>query len=328
MNTETLDALVSHESGHDASSMADKIVIIGGGIMGQGIAQTAARKGLEVLLIEVDEEALNIALHSISETLDREIEKWALTASEKKSIISRIKGSVNYADITDQVFLIEAIPEKLELKHQLFHELELHCIPEAILITNTSTLSITELASGITRPDRVIGMHFLSPVPKVKVVELVRGVHTSNTTFQKALQLAARLERTAVEVFESPGYVTTRVIVPMINEAVHVLMEGIASAEDIDTSLRLGYELNIGPLAMADRMGLDTLLSWLDTLFRDLGDTKYRPCPLLRMMVRARLLGVKSRQGFFRYDEEGRMEPGSGLTTAALDRFLSVRKER
>jgi len=328
MEAETLDSLVARSNRNEPAGATDKIVIVGGGIMGQGIAQTAARKGLEVLLVEVDEEALRHALEGISETLDREIEKWALTASEKKGILSRIKGTVNYSDITDQVFLIEAVPERLDLKQALFHELEQHCVPEAILITNTSTLSITELASGTTRPDKVIGMHFLSPVPKVKVVELVRGVHTSTQTFQRSLQLASRLERSAIEVFESPGYVTTRVIVPMINEAIHVLMEGVASADDIDTALRLGYELNIGPLAMADRMGLDTLLTWLDTLFRDLGDQKYRPCPLLRMMVRAGLLGAKTGQGFFRYDEEDRIEPGSGLTTAALDRFLSVRKER
>jgi 3-hydroxybutyryl-CoA dehydrogenase len=328
MQAETLDSLVAKQATTEPAASADKLVIIGGGIMGQGIAQVAAKRGLDVLLLEIDEEALQHALDGIAETLDREIEKWALTESEKKGILSRIKGSVNYTDITDQIYLIEAVPERLDLKQALFRELELHCVPEAILITNTSTLSITELAAAMARPERVIGMHFLSPVPKVKVVELVRGVHTTNLTFQKALVLAEKLERTAIEVFESPGYVTTRVIVPMINEAVQVLMEGVASAEDIDTALRLGYELNVGPLSMADRMGLDTLQSWLDTLFRDLGDQKYRPCPLLRMMVRAGLLGAKTGQGFFRYDEEGRAEPGSGLTTAALDRFLSVRKER
>lgn len=326
MCADTLDSLVSRKDTSDSSSL-DKVVIIGGGIMGQGIAQSAARRGLEVLLIEIDEEALNQSLAAIGETLDREIEKWALTASEKKGILARIKGTTAFSDITDQVFLIEAVPERFELKQPLLRELELHCSPEAILITNTSTLSITELASVTQKPERLIGMHFLSPVHKVKVVELVRGVRTSNQTFHKALQLAAKLDRSAIEVFESPGYVTTRVITPMINEAIHVLMEGVASAEDIDTALRLGYELNYGPLAMADKMGLDTLLSWLDTLFRDLGDQKYRPCPLLRMMVRAGLLGVKTGHGFFRYDEEGRVVPGSGLTTAALDRFLSVRKE-
>jgi len=328
MKAESLDTLVSRSSGNEETGAPDRIVVVGGGVMGQGIAQTASRKGLEVLLLEVDEIALKHALAAIEETLDRDIEKWALTASEKKSILARIKGTTNYNDITDQIYLIEAVQERFELKREVFHDLERHCLPEAILITNTSTLSITELASATSRSDRVIGIHFLNPVQKVKVVELVRGVHTSNSTFQKAMKLATKMEMTAIEVFESPGYVTTRVIVPMVNEALHVLMEGVASAEDIDTALRLGYELNIGPLAMADRIGLDTLLDWLDTLFRDLGDPKYRPCPLLRMMVRAGLTGLKSGQGVFRYDDDGRLVPGSGLTTTALDRFLSVRKER
>lgn len=327
MSTETLESLMARQPAAASTESGDKLVIVGGGTMGQGIAQTAARKGLEVLLIEVNEQELAHSLGGISETLDREIEKWALTESEKKGIMARIKGSVTYDEVTDQIYLIEAIPEQLGLKQALFRELEPHCVPEAILITNTSTLSITELASATKRPDKVIGMHFTSPVPKVRVVELVRGVRTSNQTFQKALSLASKLERSAIEVFESPGYVTTRVIMPMVNEAVQVLMEGVASAEDIDNALRLGYELNHGPLAMADKIGLDTVLRWLDTLFHDLGDPKYRPCPLLRMMTRAGLHGVKSGQGFFRYDEEGRTIPGSGLTTTALDRFRSVRKE-
>lgn len=328
METETLASLVSPKSGNGNSGADGRLVIVGGGTMGQGIAHSAASKGLEVLLIEVDEDALKHSLNCINEAIDREIEKWALTTSEKKSILSRIKGTVNFSDVTDQLFLIEAVPERLEVKQHLFRELEKYCSPEAILITNTSTLSITEIASSLAHPEKLIGMHFLSPVPKVRVIELVRGVQTSNQTFQKAMGFAAKLDLSSIEVFESPGYVTTRVIVPMINEAIQVLMEGVASAEDIDTALRLGYELTYGPLTMADRMGLDTLQSWLETLFRDLGDLKYRPCPLLKMMVRAGLLGVKTGHGFFGYDDEGRPMPGSGLTTAALDRFMSVRKER
>lgn len=326
MNVDTLDSLVGRSSDQQKPPDTDRLVIIGAGTMGQGIAQVAARKGIDILLLELSEESLAAAIGSIAETLDREIEKWALTASEKKAILSRIKGSIDFNDITDQIYFIEAIPESLEAKQNLFHQLEQHCTQEAILITNTSTLSITELASATTRPDRVIGIHFLNPVPKVSVVEIVRGVHTSDITYQKALAFASKLERSAIEVFESPGYVTTRVLMPMVNEAIQVLMEGVASAEDIDTAIRLGYELNTGPLAMADQIGLDTVLKWLDTLFRDLGDTKYRPCALVRMMVRAGLLGVKSGQGFFKYDDEGRQIPGSGLTSTALDRFKLVRR--
>ncbi len=327
MFEETLDTLVTKQAIDDKSSPCNKLVVIGAGTMGQRIAQAAAQKGADILLLDLSEESIVSAIASITETLDHEIEKWALTASEKKTILSRIKGSVDFNSITDQIYFIEAIPESLQLKQNLFRELELHCDPEAILITNTSTLSITELAASTQRPDKVIGMHFLNPVPKVSVVEIVRGVHTSDYTYHRALSLASKLERTAIEVFESPGYVTTRVIMPMVNEAIQVLMEGVASAEDIDTAIRLGYELNNGPLEMADKIGLDTVLKWLDTLFHDLGDTKYRPCPLVRMMVRAGFLGVKSGQGFFRYDDEGRMIPGSGLTSTALDRFRKVRKQ-
>jgi len=327
MKEESLEMLVTRNSSEEKASDCDKLVVLGAGTMGQRIAHAAAQKGMDILLLDVSKEALDGAIASITETLDHEIEKWALTASEKKAVLSRIKGSIEFNDVTDQIYFIEAIPESIELKQNLFRELETHCIPEAILITNTSTLSITELASATKRPDKVIGMHFLNPVPKVSVVEIVRGVHTSDDTYHKALALASKLERSAIEVFESPGYVTTRVIMPMVNEAVQVLMEGVASAEDIDTAIRLGYELNNGPLAMADKIGLDTVLKWLDTLFRDLGDTKYRPCPLIRMMVRAGFLGVKTGQGFFKYDEDGKMMPGSGLTSTALDRFRTVRKQ-
>jgi 3-hydroxybutyryl-CoA dehydrogenase len=291
--------------------------------MGQGIAVSAARRGIEVLLIEKDEDLLKQSVAEISESLGREIVRWAMTESEKKAIMSRIKGAVDFSQIKNQQYIIEAIPENLDLKKRLFARLDSHCAPEAIFITNTSTLSITELASGTVRSDRVIGMHFLNPVTKVPMVELVRGLKTSVETFRMALALAEKLERTAIEVYESPGYVTTRVMMPLVNEAIQVLMEGVASAEDIDTALRLGYELPHGPLAMADQIGLDLVLNWLETLFRDLGDTKYRPCPLLRMLVRAGHLGVKTGQGFFRYDSEGRMIPGSGQTAAAYQRFHS-----
>lgn len=290
--------------------------------MGQGIAVSAARRGIEVLLIEKDDESLQRSLTELAEGLTREIARWAMTESEKKAIMSRIHGAIEFDDIAEQLYILEAVAENLEAKRRVFAELDAHCCPEAIFITNTSTLSITELASATGRSDRVIGMHFLNPVSKVQMVELVRGLNTSVDTFHKALALAERLERTAIEVYESPGYVTTRVMMPLVNEAIQVLMEGVASAEDIDTAIRVGYELPHGPLAMADQIGLDLILNWLETLFRDLGDSKYRPCPMLRMLVRAGNLGVKTGQGFFRYDSEGRMVPGSGQTAAAYKRFL------
>ncbi len=327
MKDELLEMLVG-KSGPSANTLDhDKLVVVGAGTMGQRISHAAATKGMDVLLVDVSQDALDAASNNIKETLDHEIEKWALTTSEQKALLSKIKFTTDFNQIANQIYIIEAIPESIELKQNLFRELENHTISEAILITNTSTLSITELASATRCPDKVIGMHFLNPVPKVSVVEIVRGVHTSDETYHKALALASKLDRSAIEVFESPGYVTTRVIMPMVNEAVQVLMEGVASAEDIDIAIRLGYEMNNGPLAMADKIGLDTVLVWLDTLFHDLGDTKYRPCPLIRMMVRAGFLGVKSGQGFFRYDDDGEMIPGSGLTSTALDRFRTVRKQ-
>ncbi len=325
MSTDKLDNLIDSDYQAQPSEAAlDSLVVIGGGTMGQGIAISAAKRGIEVLLIEKNDEVLKRSLEEISENLNREIAHWAITESEKNAILSRIKGGVDFTEISNQQYFIEALPEKLDLKRTIFNRLDQHCIAEAIFITNTSTLSITELASATERPDRVIGMHFLNPVPKVKVVELVRGLNTSVATFHKALALAERLERTAIEVFESPGYVTTRVMMPLVNEAIEVLMEGVASAEDIDTAIRLGFELPHGPLAMADAIGLDLVLNWLETLFHDLGDLKYRPCPLLRMLVRAGNLGVKTGQGFFRYDQEGVMIPGSGQTAAAYERFLKT----
>lgn len=289
--------------------------------MGQGLTQLAAQKGLEIVLVEKDEENLKRSLHDIEETLDREIERWALTVSEKRSILSRIHGSYNLQDLKDISIIVEAVPENIELKKSLFRSLEELCDKDCIFITTTSTLSITELASVLKNPEIVIGMHFLTPVTKVKMVELVRGLKTSQQTFQKALNIAHKLERTPIEVFESPGYVTTRVMLPLTNEAIQVLMEGVASAEDIDLAMKLGYDLPMGPLEMADRMGLDTLLTWMEILFRDLGDPKYRPAALLRMLVRAGHLGVKNGQGFFRYDQEGRLIPNSGQVVTTFQKF-------
>lgn len=301
------------------------LVIVGGGTMGQGITISAAKKGIEVLLIEKDEKSLKRSLAEMNDDLDREIVRWALTEGEKKSILSRIKGEVGYQSISpNHVFILETISENIDQKKELLTQLDSVCSPEAILITNTSTISITELASATSRPDRFIGVHFLNPVPKVRLVELVRGLNTSLDTFNKALQLVGKLEATPIEVFESPGYVTTRVMMPLVNEAIQVLMEGIASAEDIDKAIRIGYDLPWGPLEMADRIGLDSILYWLEKMFTDLGDTKYKPCPMLRMLVRAGNLGLKTKRGFYSWDNEERVIPGSGQRAAAYERFLDI----
>jgi len=318
MSKENLINLVESDASKGDNQFLDNIVIVGGGTMGRGITIVAAKRGIEVLLIEKNEASLNRSLGKIADNLDQEISRWAMTESEKKAILSRVRGVVEFSEITNQQLVIEALNEDFDLKKAVFKELDNYCQDQSILITNTSTLSITELASETGRPDKVIGMHFLSPVPKIKLIEIVKGLNTSKDTFQKAIALARRLERTPIEVFESPGYVTTRVLMPLVNEAIQVLMEGVASAEDIDTAIRIGYEIPTGPLAMADNIGLDQVLRWMETLFHDLGDSKYRPCPLLRMLVRAGHLGVKTNQGFFKYDEEGKIIAGSGQKSSSV----------
>ncbi len=286
--------------------------IVGGGTMGQGIAIACAGAGLDVLISERNAELAERCVTGIDEALDRDIAKWRHTASEKKAILARLRTFTELAALRASQLVVEAVPEDMALKAAIFAELDRVCPPENILATNTSTLSVTEIATRTGRPDRVIGLHFLNPVPQVPLVEVVRGLATSDETFSTAREFVRLLGKTGVEVFEYPGYVTTRVILPFLNEAMHVVMEGVASAEAVDTSMRLGYGLPVGPLALADRMGLDEVMRWMQHLFEELGDLKYRPCPLIRKMIRAGHLGVKSGKGFFEYDENGQMKPSRG----------------
>jgi len=283
----------------------NRIVIIGAGVMGRGIAESIASTGTDVIILDRTAQRAETGIEKIGENIDREIEKWGLTKSDKKAILSRIAPSTDLQVAKLAYLIIETIPEKLRLKKELFQRLDDLCPHETVFITNAATISISELASVTSRADRFIGMHFLHPVTKIPVVEIIRGLKTSDTTYQVACEFADLLGKTPVQVFEYPGYVTTRVIVPLLNEAIHVLMEGVASAEDIDTAMKLGYGFNTGPLALADQMGLDVVMSWLENLLSELSEHKYNPCPLLRKMVRAGYLGVKSGQGFFRYDEDG-----------------------
>jgi len=280
--------------------------VVGAGMMGQGIVQSAAQAGINVVFREVSDEKVNEAIGEIEKALDLEIERWGLTKTEKTVILSRIRGTTSYEDLRGAPLVIEAVPDNLERKSAVFRDLDAAMPPEVVLVTNTSSLSITQLAAVTNRPERVVGMHFLPPVPKRPLVEVVRGLHTSDETARLAKEFASEIKKTAVEVFEYPGFITTRVILPFLNEAMHVVMEGIASASDVDIAMRLGYNFPMGPLEMADRIGLDEVLVWMEQLFRELGDLKYRPCPLLRKMVRAGHVGVKTGKGFFAYDERGR----------------------
>lgn len=289
----------------------DKIVVIGAGTMGQGIARAIAETGTEVVLNDLTEEILKKSLSFLSDSLDRDIEKWGITKSEKKAILSRVKGSTDVNVVKKARVVIEAIPESLEMKRDLFAQLDGLCPPETVFISNTSTLSISQLASATQRPDRVIGMHFLTPVHKIPMVELVRGLKTSTETYKFTQDFAVKLNKTPIPVNEYPGYVTTRIIVPFLNEAMHVLMEGISSAEEIDNAMKLGFGFHMGPLALADLMGLDEVMAMMENLLKELSEHKYNPCPLLRKMVRAGHLGVKTRQGFFVYDEDGNRVEGA-----------------
>ena len=280
--------------------------VIGLSVMGQGIAETVAGAGIEVIGVEKTDKSLKAGLDGLSKAMDHEIKRWGKTASEKRAVISRVKGTTNLAELKGCEIIIEAVDENFEMKRQLIEAFYSIGKEDAVFISNTATLSLSKLAQSSKRPDRIIGMHFLNPVPQVPLVEIVRGMKTSDETFLLVRSFARRIGKTPVEVFEYPGFITTRTILPMLNEAMHVLMEGIAKAEDIDIAMKLGYGMKAGPLEMADAMGLDEVLMWMETLFHELGEPRYRPCPLLRRMVRERRLGKKVGEGFFKYNEDGK----------------------
>jgi 3-hydroxybutyryl-CoA dehydrogenase len=298
------DLLKSSPKVDDQNSIKE-IAIIGAGVMGQGLAQTFSSAGLDVLLIEKNEKQLKHSKAVLTESMDREINRWAMTKSEKKAILSRIIWDINLDKIGDRDLIIEAVDEDFDLKVNIFTQLDKKARPDCIFVSNSSTLSLTKISEKTSRPDKMIGLHFLNPVPKIPVVEVVKCLHTSTETVAKVKTFISNIGKTPVEVYEYPGFVTTRAIVPLLNEAMHILLEGIATAKDIDTAMKLGYNFQMGPLEMADSMGLDEVLAWMETLWNTLGEPRYRPCPILRKLVRERKLGKKSGEGFYKYDENG-----------------------
>lgn len=277
------------------------IGVIGAGTMGAGIAQVCAQVGFKVVMRDIAEKFVNNGLNIISKNLDREVKKNRLSQEDANAITGRILGTVNLADLAECDFIIEAVIEQMSLKKELYQELDKICPASTVFATNTSGLSITEMASYTSRANKFVGMHFFNPAPVMKLVEVVKGAMTDEETYQTTVELAKQLGKDPITVNEAPLFVVNRILVPMINEAIYTLMEGVASAEDIDKGMRLGANHPIGPLALADLIGLDVTLLVQETLYQETGDSKYRPCPLLRKMVRAGHLGRKTGRGFFNY---------------------------
>jgi 3-hydroxybutyryl-CoA dehydrogenase len=270
--------------------------------MGRGIAQVAASAGLEVVMVDAFAELAESGRAEVAAQLDRLVGKGKLAAGERDAAVRRLRAGRDAGDLAEVDFVVEAAAENAAIKEQIFGDLARACRPDAILATNTSSISITSLAARAERPQRVIGMHFMNPVPLMKLVEIIRGLGTSEETYQATRALAERLGKTTVLSRDIPGFIVNRVLMPMLNEACFALYEGIASAEDIDQAIHLGLNHPLGPLALVDLIGLDTTLSILEVMHRDLGDSKYRPCPLLRQYVAAGWLGRKTGRGFYRYD--------------------------
>jgi 3-hydroxybutyryl-CoA dehydrogenase len=283
--------------------MADHIVVIGAGQMGNGIAHVFAQSGFSVTMVDVSAAVLERGRGTITKNLERQVKKGALPASAPEEILGRLSVSTDPGAAADASLVVEAASEDPALKYELFSRLDRVAAPDAILASNTSSISITEIAHHTGRPERVVGMHFMNPVPVMKLVEIIRGLATSDETTRTVVDLARKLGKTPVEANDYPGFISNRILLPMINEAVYCLMEGVGTAEAIDQVMTLGMNHPMGPLALADLIGLDTCLAILEVLHTELGDPKYRPCPLLRKYVAAGWLGRKTKRGFHNYSD-------------------------
>jgi 3-hydroxybutyryl-CoA dehydrogenase len=280
----------------------ETVGIVGAGTMGNGIAHVCAKAGCNVILVEVEQRFLDRGLATVARNLAREVEKSKLSSAGRDAALARIQGTLSRDPLAQCQLVIEAASERFEIKQQLFQQLDQLCPAETILASNTSSISITKLAAQTQRPDRVIGMHFFNPVPVMKLVEVIRGLATSDETYAAVKATAVRLGKTPVEVNDAPGFVSNRILLPMINEAIYAVMEGVATPEAVDEVFKLGMAHPMGPLTLADFIGLDVCLDILRVLQSGLGDPKYRPCPLLIKMVDAGWLGRKSGRGFYKYE--------------------------